>query len=210
MAIFSKPPVSLAVLAGPAGQWHLVSRLPRPASSGGLKRRRAGGTRCPFRRYDRLHHRCCVRAAARLLRPTGNGQKGRRCPSRQAAHTPLSEPSGRWASDCAARWATPASRNSLCSHDRAPAPTCSSPCSTRIRESSRRGRSLPGWTDAAVLDFLDLRHFPLHTALRKQNPGRLVDLIKHYHDLQAALSGTAWEVFLHEGAEPAPSCVRPP
>ncbi|HEY9549062.1 MAG TPA: hypothetical protein VIR45_06130, partial [Kiloniellaceae bacterium] len=51
---------------------------------------------------------------------------------------------------------------------------------------------------AAVLDFLDLRHFPLQTALRKQNPGRLVDLMTNYHDMKAAFSGTAWESFFDE------------
>src|SRR3546814_147448 len=51
---------------------------------------------------------------------------------------------------------------------------------------------------AGMLDFLDLRDFPLQTALRKQNPGRLVDLMTNYHGLKEAFAGTAWESFFDE------------
>ena len=56
----------------------------------------------------------------------------------------------------------------------------------------------PDATLAQVLDFLGLRHVPLASDLRKQNPERLSALVSNYAELKSAFAGSQWAAFFEE------------
>lgn len=56
----------------------------------------------------------------------------------------------------------------------------------------------PQSTFRKVTDFIGVRYVPPKTTLKKQNPGRLVDIVENYGELKSVFSGTEWKSFFQE------------
>lgn len=56
----------------------------------------------------------------------------------------------------------------------------------------------PEGTFLKITDLLSVQYVDAKTNLRKQNPGRLRDLVVNYAELKSAFSGTEWQLFFEE------------